>query len=76
LIPGFTRRYGVLYLVWFELHQTMPAAITRERQIKEWKWAWKIELIETLYPHWNDLAIGLGLAPIEVPQPGPRRSSG
>jgi len=41
-VPGFTSRYGVHTLVWFEVHQTMEVAITREKQIKEWKRAWKL----------------------------------
>jgi putative endonuclease len=54
-IPGFTRRYGVKLLVWFEHHETMEAAIQREKQMKEWKRAWKIEAIEKLNPTWRDL---------------------
>jgi putative endonuclease len=52
---GFTKRYGVKRLVWYEVHATMEAAITREKQIKEWKRAWKIELIEAMNPKWRDL---------------------
>lgn len=51
----FTARYKVLTLVWFEAHDTMENAITREKQIKEWKRAWKIELIEKTNPEWRDL---------------------
>jgi putative endonuclease len=54
-IPGFTRKYGVKILVWFEQYETMELAIRREKQIKEWKRAWKIELIEKLNPAWRDL---------------------
>jgi putative endonuclease len=54
-IPGFTAKYGVDRLVWFALHGSMAAAATRERQIKEWKRVWKIELIERDNPHWSDL---------------------
>jgi putative endonuclease len=61
LIPGFTKAYGVRNLVWFELHETMEAAILREKRIKEWRRAWKIELIEVRNEQWDDLAIGLGL---------------
>jgi putative endonuclease len=60
LIPGFTRRYGVKLLVWYEFHDTMIAAITREKQIKEWRRAWKIELIERMNPDWRDLYPDLG----------------
>ena len=52
---GFTRRYGVTQLVWYEQHDTMESAIIREKRIKKWKRAWKIELIETMNPDWHDL---------------------
>jgi putative endonuclease len=55
LVPGFTAKYGVDRLVWFEAHQTREAAWRREKQIKEWKRAWKIELIERDNPQWIDL---------------------
>jgi putative endonuclease len=54
-VPGFTARYGVDQLVWYETHDTREAAFRRERQIKEWKRAWKIELIERFNPAWRDL---------------------
>ncbi|HVC57035.1 MAG TPA: GIY-YIG nuclease family protein [Stellaceae bacterium] len=59
VIPGFTAKYGVDRLVWFEVHESMAAAATRERQIKEWRRAWKINLIEADNPHWIDLYPGL-----------------
>ena len=52
---GFTSQYGVDQLVWFEPHDTRESALIRERQIKEWKRAWKIELIEKENPTWEDL---------------------
>ncbi len=52
---GFTRRYRVHTLVWYETHATMESAITREKAIKEWKRAWKLELIESANPEWRDL---------------------
>ena len=55
LVEGFTRKYGVHCLVWFEMHADMLAAITREKQIKKWNRAWKIEMIERLNPEWCDL---------------------
>jgi putative endonuclease len=55
LVPGFTHRYGVHTLVWFECHETMESAILREKRIKEWKRAWKIELIESTNQAWRDL---------------------
>jgi putative endonuclease len=57
LIPGFTRDYEVKRLVFFEAHDTMDAAIVREKRLKKWRRAWKIELIETRNPHWDDLAV-------------------
>ena len=55
VIPGFTLRYGVHTLVWFEQHETMESAISREKAIKEWKRRWKLELIEQRNPEWRDL---------------------
>jgi putative endonuclease len=52
---GFTDRYDVEPLVWFEEHETRESAFTRERQMKKWRRAWKIELIERLNPGWRDL---------------------
>jgi putative endonuclease len=54
-LAGFTSKYGVKTLVWYENHATMEDAIRRESQMKAWKRAWKIELIEKLNPHWADL---------------------
>ncbi|OGS98152.1 MAG: GIY-YIG nuclease [Gallionellales bacterium RIFCSPLOWO2_12_FULL_59_22] len=54
-IDGFTKEYGVHVLVYYELHGDMLAAITREKQIKKWNRAWKIELIESANPEWRDL---------------------
>jgi putative endonuclease len=55
VVPGFTRRHGVAQLVWYELHGTMDAAITREKRLKKWNRAWKIRLIEESNPYWRDL---------------------
>ena len=63
LAPGFTATYRVARLVWYEVHESMEAAITREKQLKKWNRAWKIRLIEGSNPYWNDLwpdLIGLG----------------
>jgi putative endonuclease len=54
-VPGFTTRYGVDRLVWFEVHETLETALIRERQIKAWRRDWKINLIERENPHWIDL---------------------
>jgi putative endonuclease len=61
LIKGFTSRYGVTHLVYFEMADTMDAAILREKQLKKWNRDWKLDLIEQTNPDWMDLAIGLGL---------------
>ena len=55
LAAGFTRKYGVHILVWFEQHETMESAIMREKAIKEWQRVWKLSLIEALNPQWRDL---------------------
>ena len=55
-VGGFTRKYHVERLVYFELHDDMPSAIQREKRIKRWNRAWKIELIEKTNPEWNDLS--------------------
>ena len=55
LADGFTKRYAVHTLVWYELHESMEAAIRREKAIKEWKRRWKLELIEKQNPEWRDL---------------------
>ena len=54
-VPGFTARYRIDRLVWFEVHANAEAAITREKQIKEWKRDWKINLIMRGNPDWADL---------------------
>ena len=55
LIEGFTKKYGVKMLVWYERHDTMLAAIEREKSIKRWPRRWKLELIEKHNPTWRDL---------------------
>ena len=54
-IDGFTKQYGVHRLVYYDLHASMIEAIRREKQIKKWRRAWKIELIEKENPDWRDL---------------------
>ncbi len=63
VLPGFTREYGVKRLVLFEPHETMEEAIIREKRIKKWNRAWKLELIEKSNPDWHDLAESLGFEP-------------
>ncbi|MBL0350716.1 MAG: GIY-YIG nuclease family protein [Elusimicrobia bacterium] len=55
LVPGFTKKYAVHYLVWYEMHPTMESAIRREKAMKEWKRKWKLNLIEKTNPRWLDL---------------------
>ncbi|MEN8176791.1 MAG: GIY-YIG nuclease family protein [Pseudomonadota bacterium] len=55
LVDGFTKRYSVHTLVWYEVHDTIESAIQREKAIKHWKRAWKIRVIEELNPEWTDL---------------------
>ena len=52
---GFSKRHGCNLLVWFESHESMDAAITREKQIKEWQRKWKLRIIEERNPNWDDL---------------------
>jgi putative endonuclease len=54
-VEGFTKRYHVTRLVWYELHGTMESAIVREKAIKSWKREWKVALIEKDNPEWADL---------------------
>ena len=56
---GFTAKYGVDRLVWFEAHDDIAAAIAREKQMKKWRRDWKIRLIEEDNPDWRDLSDGL-----------------
>ena len=59
LVEGFTKRYGVHSLVWYEQHESISAAIQREKAIKEWQRKWKLGLIEKENPTWQDLYEGL-----------------
>ncbi len=55
VVQGFTKRYSVHQLVYYELHDTMESAITKEKTLKNWKRAWKLQLIESNNPNWQDL---------------------
>jgi len=55
LVEGFTKRYGIHRLVWYQAADTPTAAIVREKQVKKWKRAWKLRLIEEANPDWKDL---------------------
>jgi putative endonuclease len=58
-VEGFSQRYNLHQLVYFELHQTMVEAIVREKQIKKWNRSWKLRLIEKNNPEWTDLWHGI-----------------
>jgi len=53
-VEGFSKKYGVKNLVYFEVHETAESALTREKQMKKWERAWKIRLIERNNPEWRD----------------------
>ena len=55
MVKGFTRKYNVKTLVYYEIHESAETAITREKKIKRWRRAWKLELIEDSNPEWKDL---------------------
>jgi putative endonuclease len=70
VFEGFTKRYHVHRLVYAEFHDSMDAAIQREKQLKHWRRAWKLALIERDNPEWEDLY------PLFVPGAGPSLSRG
>ena len=55
VVEGFTKRYDVTMLVWYELHGTMESAILREKQLKKWNREWKLRLVQESNPEWRDL---------------------
>jgi len=55
VVAGFTQKYRIHTLVWYEVHTFMENAIQREKSIKSWKRAWKIKMIEEVNPQWQDL---------------------
>ena len=63
---GFTKRYGIKRLVWFEMHDCMASAILREKRIKRWLRDWKYELIAKDNPTWRDLAEDFGFPPLPL----------
>ncbi|MGA7072375.1 GIY-YIG nuclease family protein [Bradyrhizobium sp.] len=54
-VPGFTSKYNITRLVWFEIYDDAVSAISREKELKKWKRSWKVQLIEAENPQWNDL---------------------
>jgi putative endonuclease len=55
VVEGFTKKYAIRQLVWFEVHSSIVAAIAREKQIKKWHRDWKVNLIQSVNPGWRDL---------------------
>lgn len=55
VIDGFSKKYNLTMIVYFEFHETMENAIIREKQLKKWKRQWKLKLIEEKNPNWHDL---------------------
>ncbi|MFT4198664.1 MAG: GIY-YIG nuclease family protein [Pseudoxanthomonas sp.] len=55
VVEGFSKRYNVTMLVWYELHGTMETAILREKQLKKWNREWKLRLVSESNPEWRDL---------------------
>ena len=55
VVDGFSKRHDLGLLVWYEVHEDITAAITREKTIKKWRRGWKINLIQENNPDWNDL---------------------
>ena len=78
LVEGFTKKYGVHILVWYEVYDDINAAIAREKQLKGWNGAWKIKLIEKNNSGWNDLYERLTGEVVRTESPGspsPRKAS-
>ncbi|MEA1949039.1 MAG: GIY-YIG nuclease family protein [Thermodesulfobacteriota bacterium] len=59
LVEGFTKKYGVKYLVYYEIHEDSQNAIKREKQLKKWRRSWKLELIEQKNSEWRDLYVDI-----------------
>jgi len=75
LLSGFTARYRVHYLVYYEMHATIEAAIAREKQLKKWNRQWKIRLIEAANPEWLDLFDRASVAILDLPADSERHKS-
>jgi len=72
VVEGFTAKYDVTRLVWYEQHETMESAILREKRLKKWRRAWKMELVDAFNPSWRDLWPDIvGLEPASSPRPEP-----
>ncbi len=66
LVSGFTHKYNVKILVYYEKYSDIYSAIEREKKLKKWRRQWKINLIESVNPHWNDLYDGLHIGDIDL----------
>lgn len=55
LVEGFTKRYGLARLVYYEWHADVASAIRREKRVKRWRREWKLRLVESMNPYWRDL---------------------
>ena len=74
VVEGFTAKYDVIHLVWYEQHETMESAILREKRLKKWRRAWKMELVDAFNPSWRDLwpdIVGLEPATSSSQHPAP-----
>ena len=70
LIDGFTKKYGVKMLVWYEQHETMESAIAKEKAMKKWRRKWKLDIIEKTNPAWRDLWTEITGATLQNVVPG------
>jgi len=59
VVPGFTQRYALHHLVWYEAHETIQSAIQREHNMKHWRRQWKTALVDAMNPDWQDLYLTL-----------------
>ena len=73
---GFTAKWGIKRLVWFEMHDTMEAAIKREKAIKRWPRQWKYDLIAERNSGWRDLAEDFGFEPLPLGRQAPGQARG
>ena len=75
-LGGFTAEHGCKRLIWFEMHATMESEIGREKQLKNWRRAWKVALVEEGNPAWRDLAENFGFEPLVGKKVDPGSSPG
>jgi putative endonuclease len=75
LLSGFAATHRVHHLVYYEMHETMEAAITREKRLKKWNRVWKLRLIESANPEWLDLFDRSSGAILDLPADNERRRS-